>query len=542
MSDYLKNTVTGTAAAKLSKVPQSKPVSKDQKPNNAGGYTFTVSGMARLNRFLMLGTQGGTYYQREQDITKQNIDNIVKLIGSNGLDVAKRVHQVSTEKLALKQDPTLFVWALLMRHGDDATRSWVYSHTSDVARTGTHVLRLVDFITTLGGWSRGKRNAIGSWFTNKNAEQLAFQAAKYRGRYGWTMNDLAKVAHPSSQDDAVNQVITHLWGKLTVQELGEKIGPNALTASAEVHQAFEKGDVKAAIRIVDENRLSWEMIPTQMLADSAVWDVLVPNSGYQALLRNLNRLTTNGWLTPGSQNRKWMIEQLGNEEFVKRSGIHPFAIYLSSRAYGAGRGTLGSKTWTPVTGITDALDDAYFMAFHNVEPTGQSYFVGVDCSGSMWWGNAGGMAGITPGEAAAALALVWLRTEPDVQVMGFNTQMQPIDLSKKTTISAVEAAFKKVSWGGTDCARMFEHAKTHNWEIDNFVTITDNETWAGRQHPHVALEGYRKASGRNSRSLVVGMTATDCSIADPNDPGMLDVAGLSADLPQLSREFFLGKV
>jgi 60 kDa SS-A/Ro ribonucleoprotein len=40
--------------------------------------------------------------------------------------------------------------------------------------------------------------------------------------------------------------------------------------------------------------------------------------------------------------------------------------------------------------------------------------------------------------------------------------------------------------------------------------------------------------------VVVGMTATEFSIADPSDPGMLDVAGFDAAVPSLVSQFARG--
>jgi 60 kDa SS-A/Ro ribonucleoprotein len=39
---------------------------------------------------------------------------------------------------------------------------------------------------------------------------------------------------------------------------------------------------------------------------------------------------------------------------------------------------------------------------------------------------------------------------------------------------------------------------------------------------------------------VVGLTATRFSIADPNDPGMLDVAGFDTAVPTLITDFARG--
>jgi 60 kDa SS-A/Ro ribonucleoprotein len=61
--------------------------------------------------------------------------------------------------------------------------------------------------------------------------------------------------------------------------------------------------------------------------------------------------------------------------------------------------------------------------------------------------------------------------------------------------------------------------------------------WAGNVHPHQALRKYRDWSGIDARLVVVGLTATDFTIADPADPGMLDIAGFDSALPTLLTDF-----
>jgi 60 kDa SS-A/Ro ribonucleoprotein len=51
------------------------------------------------------------------------------------------------------------------------------------------------------------------------------------------------------------------------------------------------------------------------------------------------------------------------------------------------------------------------------------------------------------------------------------------------------------------------------------------------------LQRYRRSSGIPAKLVVVGMTATGFSIADPNDAGMLDVVGFDTSTPSLIAEF-----
>jgi 60 kDa SS-A/Ro ribonucleoprotein len=76
--------------------------------------------------------------------------------------------------------------------------------------------------------------------------------------------------------------------------------------------------------------------------------------------------------------------------------------------------------------------------------------------------------------------------------------------------------------------------------VDTFVVYTDNETWAGNSHPVQALNQYRNKSGINARMVSVGFTATESSIADPNDTGMLDVVGFDSAAPAIIADFSRG--
>ena len=50
------------------------------------------------------------------------------------------------------------------------------------------------------------------------------------------------------------------------------------------------------------------------------------------------------------------------------------------------------------------------------------------------------------------------------------------------------------------------------------------------------------ASGMDARRVVVGMVSNGFAIADPADPGMLDVVGFDTATPQLIADFDRGAV
>ena len=98
------------------------------------------------------------------------------------------------------------------------------------------------------------------------------------------------------------------------------------------------------------------------------------------------------------------------------------------------------------------------------------------------------------------------------------------------------------SFGATDTARPMLWAAEQGVKVDTFVVYTDNETWAGNVHPTVALDRYRQKTGIAARLIVVGLTATKFTIADPNRADMLDVVGFDTAAPAVMTDFARGEV
>jgi 60 kDa SS-A/Ro ribonucleoprotein len=247
-----------------------------------------------------------------------------------------------------------------------------------------------------------------------------------------------------------------------------------------------------------------------------------------------------GLLKPLSEASKLVVSRLGDQDYIRKSRLHPLVIMLAQGTYRQGKGMRGNSTWTPVPTVVDALEDAFYLAFANVVPTGKSIFIGMDISGSMS-GSYIGATFISAAQAGAAMALVIARTEPNYAIFGFSTHLIDLGITKKDTL---ESAMKKTAnknFGGTDCAQPMIYAGSHGLEVDSFITITDSETWAGGVQPIQALQQYRKARDKQDvSSIVMAMTSTGFTIADPKDPYNLDVVGFDANVPVLISDFIRG--
>ena len=232
------------------------------------------------------------------------------------------------------------------------------------------------------------------------------------------------------------------------------------------------------------------------------------------------------------------IKEVGR---IQKSHIHPVKIYIALHQYGKGRGDKGSLTWNPDPQIVAALDAAFTLSFANVEKTNKRFYLGLDVSSSMGCGTIAGIEGLTPALGTALLAMVTARTEDRVVIKGFTGQMQDLGI---TSADSLKVAQKKVSnhnFGPTDCALPMLDALQEKLNVDCFVVMTDNESRCGAVHPRVALERYRQKMGIASKLVVVGMTSTGFTIADPNDSSSLDVVGFDTNVPSLISEFAAGR-
>lgn len=513
---------------KPNQTPQSEPMREDQVKNSAGGFAWAVDEWTRLDRFLVLGTEGGTYYASEQKITRENAKNVVALIKKDGERVAARVVEISDKGRAYKNDAALFTLALCLAEGDTATKVAARFALPKVARIGTHLFTFLEYANSLRGWGRSLKTAVAEWYDAQPPEKLAIQITKYKERNGWSHRDALRLAHPKTGDEGKNWLYRYAVGKIT----DFTDAPDYVAACENVKTA----KAKDAAEYVRQYNLPREVLPTEVLTESLVWEALLEKMPMTAMIRNLATMTRVGAIKPMSKWTGEINKRLVDKERLTKARIHPIQLLAALITYASGHGARGTNTWTPVQSVTDALDKGFYLSFDAVEPTHKRIMYAVDVSGSMGDGTICGVPNLTPRHGAAAMALTLANVESDYAIYGFGTRFDPLNISPRQRL---DEAMKNMNlpFQGTDCALPMVHALKEKMEIDAFVVTTDNETWAGQIHPAQALTQYRQKTGIAAKLIVVGMTASNFTIADPNDRGMLDIVGFSTDTPTVIADF-----
>jgi 60 kDa SS-A/Ro ribonucleoprotein len=499
--------------------------------NEAGGYVFPISDFKRLRRFLILGTEGGTYYQNEKALTLENAQAILRCVKANGIAVVDELVKVSDEGLAVKNDAAIFVLAMVTKFGDPAARKYAYDHLPKVCRIGTHLFQFAEFRQGFGGgWGRGARQAVGNWYRHRNAPALVNQALKYQQRNGWSHRDLLRLAHPKPLADGQKEVFDAIcrpekWSEVKVSAAEAFVKLRTVKTAAE------------AAKIIADYGVPREFVPTEFLNSVEVWDALLPTMPMTAMIRNLGNMSKVGLLVPLSEATKVVTSRLTDADAIKSARVHPFNVLLAAKTYGQGKGFKGKGEWAVVPQVMTALDKTFDLAFKNVEPTGKKHLLAVDVSSSMSWAQGGGP--ISAAEAAAAMSLITARVESDYYIMGFSTTFKDLGITASDSLKTVMAKTTKQNFGGTDTSVAVKWAMAKNVKPDVIVVYTDNATWAGDTHTFKAMKMLRDKTGHPVKLAVVAFTSTGYSIAKQDDQLSMDFVGLDSSLPQALSMFVM---
>ena len=530
--------------------PQSEPIPGSiQVANSGGGYAWPVDAWTRLDRFLVLGSEGGTFYIGERQLTQENAQAVVECLAEDGPRLVRRIVEVSVAGRAPKNDPALFALAIAAGLGDAGTKAAVWAALPQVARTATHLFHWLQYLKAFRGWGRGVRRAVAGWYTAKPATDLMYQVLKYPSRDGWAHRDALRLSHPKAPTvahDMVFRYATKGWdGVLTLAGVDDL----DVVQTIEAVEALKHQAPGPAAQTIARHGLTREMVPTELLTHSVVWEALLERMPLTALIRNLGVMGKVGLLAPLSDAVRSVTDRLGDRKTIKAARVHPIALLAALKTYAQGHGMKGKNTWRPVPQVVDALDRAFYLAFENAPTTGKRVMLALDVSGSMS-ARVSGMEYLDCREASAAMALVTAASEPKHMFTAFTAGSYPSRWSPRlgsglstlaiSPCERLDDVVKRISglaFGGTDCALPMLEALKHQWPVDLFVIYTDSETWAGKVHPSQALRQYRERTGIPARLVVVGMASNGFSIADPGDGGMLDVVGFDTATPEVIADF-----
>lgn len=522
--------------------PQTEAVrGRKMVKNDGGGYSFPVDDWTMLERFLILGNEGGTYYVSEKTAVNDSVDAIDRCVALDPVRTVDTIVGISKAGRAPKNKHAVFALAYIAgRFAGTEAGNYALQNIAAVARYSTDFFQFMDdALNFRGRGGNGFKRAVGRWYTEKSPMAIARQVTKYPSRNGWSHRDVLRLAHPSA-DGLTQEVLQY------VTQRAKWFDTDSVDHDGDVNQFLcaveeaREADVKRLIELINDYGLEREHVPTEHLNNADVWAALLPNLKPWALLRNLNKLTAVGLMSPGSKHARYVRDTFEDPETIKQARLHPVTTLIGLRQYAKGQGGMGKLTWTPNQKIVESLEVAFYNGFDAVEPTGKTRLLCIDVSGSMssnWGGTCAGGA-ITACEGAACMAMVVARTEPESYILGFAHEIKPLGITARDTLETAARKAQMNNFGGTDASLPCRYAKQQGWDaIDSFELFTDGESWGGPVHTFQALNAYRKWSGNPAKMVGFQMTARPHTLSDPNDAGMMDVIGFDTTAPAVVADF-----
>jgi 60 kDa SS-A/Ro ribonucleoprotein len=508
-------------------VPDSKPLDARQVLNSAGGWTYEVECWDQLNRFLILGTYGGTYYVSERDLTKTNVDALAKCLAIDPKRYAETVAKVSHEGRAAKNDFAVFALAYACQHSE-ASRKEALKQLNSVCRIGTHLFQfLEDYKALGGGLGRSMRTAISNWYTSKNIDNVAQQLIKYRNRNNWTHRDVLRISHAKSE--SLNNVLRYAvkgWES-------ELEYPNAINA----FEMLKKASAKEAVEIINKYDVTREFVPTNLLTDASVMNALAMKMPISAMIRNLGNMSrVLGWTpTAKSEALERTLDNLKNQEVLQKGRVHPMFVLTALKQYETSRGT--SSTWDVNPKIVSGLNTAFKLSLKGVTPTKLRFLQAVDTSGSM---HTPAGSNFSCSEAATAMALVVSCTEPYVRNLDFNDRVHNANVVLHDQMTVQDACRAFNGSGGTALASSVQWALDKKEVFDVIIIYTDNETWNSRTQLPIVWDEYKKKVNPKAKLVIASTAANQYTVGDPQDTSVLQTVGFDGNLLEVIKGWALG--
>lgn len=536
--------------------------------SHQGGETYQLKkgDLNRLTRFLIMGTETGSFYQTTQKLTLENTQIAQKQL-DKGPEAVTEIVRVSHEGLAEKQDAILFTLALATRSKNDETRSAAYQAVIPVCRTLSQLCSFLDYRFALGGYDNGKhvgekiknardkkgkpiterygshassmglRTAIQNWLNAQSDADLAYQIMKYPNRAGLSFRDILRIAKPTPKSLTRSSLYQYgTKGDYDLAQMDETISSRLVAAGIVGHADVQ---VEAAANMIREFDLPREVVRNDLLNDVNIWTALLQNMPVTAMIRNLGKMTSVGVFT-SDENRTLVIDRLNDEQRIKGSRIHPLKVYAAINTYNEGRGLKGDLRWNPDRKIQSALDDAFDLSFKNVVPSNKEILVALDTSSSM-----GNMAGVSSMSSAAGLsalmALIILRTEPNAEPVAITHEIKKLKIHGNMRPLDAMKAVGDVLGGGTDLGLPFTVAK-HNPHFDAIVFFTDSENGARDQ---IRVRQAEFCNGGEQRRLVLAQMVpnaygwVNATLQDWDTVGRksLEIVGFDPSIGKLTSDF-----
>jgi 60 kDa SS-A/Ro ribonucleoprotein len=527
--------------------------------NYAGAYAFKADKWTRLNRFLTIGSQGGTYHAGDRQVTLDNLQAVQECIDEDGVRVVREVVEISDKGRAPKNDQAVMALAYCIKKGDLATRREAELAVNKVCRIGTHISQFAEAVDTFGydpknngkgtggGWGPIVMRSMANWYNSRTPDQVAYQAVKYQQREGWSHKDLIRLSHVTRHSDSKSLTGGNSAVYGWILDRNERVKFNG--DKPRILEGFERiqgvTDPKVAAGLIRDYRLPREVVPTQLLNSTEVWEALLEQMPMTALIRNLGKMSSIGLLGPLSEWTGSVSSQLTDREALRKARVHPINLIVALRTYSLGHGIKGDLEWSVNQQIINALDDAFYASFENLEPINKRVLIAIDKSGSMR--SSASATVLSAMECAAIMAMATVRKSNNYHIVGYDAENQGWGGGDRSGLvelninphQRLDDIVKNLphDGGGTDASLPARWARKNKIKVDAICLYSDGESWKGHTHASQEMDNYRRYVGSRVAFCTCDTVANATMLTDNLDGDAFHCAGFDEQAPSLIQNF-----
>ena len=159
--------------------PQSRPLA-GQRANWAGGFAWSVDSWTQLHRFLVLGSEGGTYYASERKLTEKNARALGRCLAETG-EVLLRNADHAMYHAKRRSAGDVLIYDPVLRARSEERRRLKHA-LKGVSERGELRLHFQPLVRLTSGWGGGRTAPPGKPNTTSTPSSRQSFKSRFKSR------------------------------------------------------------------------------------------------------------------------------------------------------------------------------------------------------------------------------------------------------------------------------------------------------------------------------------------------------------------------
>lgn len=524
---------TKTKTTKLRKLFGATAYSEATTRNYEGAPAFVRGDEEQLVRVLMTGNFEHTFYASDAELAGEAIGLFRHFAATDPHFLAQAIVYARGEGL-MRVAPITALIVLSAADSADAKELFRRIFPRVIQTPGD----LQDAIalcrrSALRGMGKAVTRAANRWLAGISQ----YHVVKYGSQSQQiSLRDIYRMTRPKLSGEA-NAIARYVVKGEVAPELTQIAGYEEFKRSARMLAAGQgtgegalSDEERAAaearvLALIGEYRLPWEVVAGQVIPSRAVWERLLYDMPYMALIRNLNNMVKYG-VTESAEALDYITRTLADPRRVASGKQLPFRYFSALKALKA--------EGAAEKALREALSAALELSFVNMPELGRRVLVANDISGSMS-SRPSPRSEMTMAEIAGIFAAAVYKKAESGEIVSFDTEAHPRDVPKDLPLATIAERVSAYG-GGTSLSAPLTYAfKDRKGRFDTAVFITDSESW----YDHLTrnrgvldeIRDYRTRVSPELKCFFVQLVPYKHAVVPESEPGCYYIYGWSGAVP-----------